>query len=299
MLSGMISRSRSVLLGTAALMVVTTLTACLPKDAETGAGDPTAAPVNVTSLPPECSKSNMPVKNPGKLIVGIPEKTAAPWFVGDKPAKGEGFEAAVVLAVAKKLGYVPADLTWLRVPDKKLTAAGLKEFDIGIGQLAMAEDLRSVVDFTGPYLNVPEVVVALKDSKIANATNFGDLKSARLGARLDTDSHKMITTVVQPSAEATGFKTSAEATKALRDGSIDGLVVDLPTGFRLAAEIKDAKVVGQLPLAVAQPRQFTLVLEKDSLVTRCFSLAVESLRADKTLDQLEQQWLVQAAPKLG
>jgi polar amino acid transport system substrate-binding protein len=63
----------------------------------------------------------------------------------------------------------------------------------------------------------------------------------------------------------------------------------------MVAEVKDAKVVGQLPLAVAQPEQFGLVLDKGSPLTACVSRAIEALRASKTLEQLERQWLAQVA----
>ncbi len=298
MLAGMVSRSRPVLLGAAALVVIATLAGCIAPDEQT-IDTPSAAPVNVTSLPPECAKANMPVKKPGKLIIGVGDHTTAPWFIGDKPENGQGFEGALAAAIAEKLGYAPTDLTWVRVPSDKATGPGLKTFDIGIGEFAMTDAARQAVDFSAPYYNVHEVVVALKSSKIANVTNFGGLKEAKLGALANSASYDMINTVVAPSTSPTAFQTSAEAKKALLDATIDGLVVDLPTAFQLTAATPNTKIVGQLPLAVAQPTQFALVLEKNSLLTGCFSRTIEALRATKTLDQIEQQWLTPSAPNLA
>jgi polar amino acid transport system substrate-binding protein len=293
MLSAMASRSRPALLGTVTLMVLAALTACIPADEP--AGPPTAAPVNATSLPPECAKAQLQTKTPGKLTLATDNPAYPPWFVDNKPENGQGFEGAVAAAIAEKLGYAKTEVVWKRVTFDKAIAPGPKDFDFDISEFSITDARRQAVDFSAPYYNVRQAVIALKSNKIANATNFGGLKDAKLGAQVNTTSYQMITTVVQPNTQPSVFNTNEDAKKALQNGTIDGLVVDLPTGFQMTAEIKDAKVVGQLPLAVAQPEQFGLVLDKGSPLTACVSRSIEALRASKTLEQLEKQWLAQVA----
>ena len=81
--------------------------------------------------------------------------------------------------------------------------------------------------------------------------------------------------------------------QALKNGQVDGIVVDLPTAFYMtAAQLDDGVIVGQLPPGTGTPDQFGLVLAKGSPLTGCVSQAVDALRADGTLDELEQeQWL--------
>jgi polar amino acid transport system substrate-binding protein len=274
-------------------MVLAALTACIPADEPAGA--PTAAPVNATSLPPECAKAQLQTKTPGKLTMATDNPAYPPWFVDNKPENGQGFEGAVAAAVAEKLGYAKTEVVWKRVTFDKAIAPGPKDFDFDISEFSITDARRQAVDFSAPYYNMRQAVIALKSNKIANATNFGGLKDAKLGAQVNTTSYQMITTVVQPNTQPSVFNTNEDAKKALQNGTIDGLVVDLPTGFQITAEINDSKVVGQLPLAVAQPEQFGLVLDKGSPLTACVSRSIEALRAGKTLEQLEKQWLAQAA----
>ena len=88
--------------------------------------------------------------------------------------------------------------------------------------------------------------------------------------------------------------------KALENGQVDALVTDLPTAFYMAAaQLDKGQIVGQLPQSGGAPEQFGLVLDKNSPLTACVSKAVDSLRADGTLDQLVDQWLSQGgAPVL-
>jgi polar amino acid transport system substrate-binding protein len=295
MLSAMVSRFRPALLGTVTLLVVAALTACIPAD-EPANTAPTAAPVNATSLPPECAKTQLRTKTPGKLTIATDNPAYPPWFVDNKPENGQGFEGAVAAALAEKLGYAQAEVAWKRVTFDKAIAPGPKDFDLDINQFSITDARRQAVDFSAPYYNVRQVVIALRTNKIANAKNFGDLKDAKLGAQVNTTSYQMITTVLRPNSQPSVFNSNDDAKKALQNGSIDGLVVDLPTGFFMtSAEIENSKVVGQLPLAVAQPEQFGLVLDKGSPLTACVSRAIEALRAGKTLEGLEKQWLGQVA----
>jgi polar amino acid transport system substrate-binding protein len=293
MLSAMASRYRPALLGTVTLVVVAALTGCIPADEP--ATTPTVAPVNAESLPPECAKAQLPTKTPGRLTIATDNPAYPPWFVDNKPENGQGYESAVATALAQKLGYAPAEVTWQRVTFDAAIAPGPKNFDFDINQFSITDARRQAVDFSAPYYNVRQVVVALKNNKVANATNFGGLKDARLGAQVNTTSYQMITTVILPNTQPSVFNTNDDAKKALQNGTIDGLVVDLPTGFFMASEIENSKVVGQLPIAVAQPEQFGLVLDKGSPLTACVSRAIEALRASKALEGLEKQWLSQVA----
>jgi polar amino acid transport system substrate-binding protein len=92
------------------------------------------------------------------------------------------------------------------------------------------------------------------------------------------------------------FNTNDDAKLALQNGQVDAIVTDLPTAFFItAAELDDGVIVGQLESDDANGDQFGLLLEKDSPLTGCVSQAVDALREDGTLDDLEQQWLADVA----
>ncbi|GAA4686817.1 amino acid ABC transporter substrate-binding protein [Phytohabitans rumicis] len=260
---------------------------CAPADEQA----PAPAATGLTN----CSKDQLTTKTPGKLTIGTDDPAYEPWFKDNKPDNGQGFESAVAYAVAGKLGYGPADVKWIRVTFNNAIAPGPKDFDIDINQFSITDERKQAVDFSGPYYLVRQTVIALKSSKIAGATSVSALQGAKLGAQVGTTSYQAITDLVKPTAKPAVYNSNDDAKKALQNGQIDGLVVDLPTAFYMtAAEIKDSVIVGQLP-QVGVPEQFGIVLDKGSALTGCITQAVDQLRSAGTLSSLEKEWLAQAA----
>jgi polar amino acid transport system substrate-binding protein len=63
-----------------------------------------------------------------------------------------------------------------------------------------------------------------------------------------------------------------------------------------AAQLDAGKVVGQLATpSGGATDQFGMVLDKGSPLTGCVSRAVDTLREDGTLAELQKQWLDEAA----
>ncbi|MEV4759887.1 ABC transporter substrate-binding protein [Micromonospora sp. NPDC049559] len=242
-----------------------------------------------------CTKESLPTKTAGKLTVGTDDPAYAPWFQDNKPENGQGFESAVAYAVAERLGYARDDVTWARVRFDNAVAPGPKAFDFDINQFSITEERKQAVDFSAPYYLVRQTVIALKSSKIAGKSSLADLRDAKLGAQVGTTSYQAITDVIKPAGKPQVYNSNDDAKKALQNGQIDGLVVDLPTAFYITgAEIPEATIVGQVP-QVGVPEAFGLLLDKDSGLTRCVSQAVTALRDAGTLTELERKWLAQSA----
>jgi polar amino acid transport system substrate-binding protein len=269
------------------------LTACSPQPAD---------PPGPTGSAASCGRDQLRTLTAGKLTLGTDEPVYPPWFVDDKPDNGQGFEGAVAYAVATKLGYTKADVVWTRVTFNAAIAPGAKPFDFAINEFSISAERQQAVDFSSPYYDITQAVIALKTSKIAGATSVADLKGAKLGAQVGTTSFRAITDVVKPTTEPAVFNNNDDAKKKLSDGAIDGLVLDLPTAFFVtSAEIDNSVIVGQLPQPSGQPEQLALALDKGSALTGCVNQAVDALRADGTLAALQTQWLtkVAGAPVLG
>jgi polar amino acid transport system substrate-binding protein len=263
--------------------------ACSPQDTTTP-GPSTSASGQA------CGKDQLRTITQGKLTIGTDEPVYPPWFVDNKPENGQGFEGAVAAALATKLGFGAADVVWVRVPFNNAIAPGPKTFDFDINEFSITEERKAAVDFSSPYYDVTQAVVAIKTNKVGGATSLAELKTAKLGAQVGTTSLRAITEVVKPTAAPLVYNNNDDAKAALENGSIDGLVLDLPTAFFVtAAEIDNSVVVGQLAQPSGTPEQFGLVLDKGSALTACVSQAVDALRTDGTLSRLEEQWLAQVA----
>jgi polar amino acid transport system substrate-binding protein len=293
------TRPALALLATAAL-----LSACSASDGGTTASTKTKAPGAAGSSSPSatvdpCTKQSLQTQSPGTLTIATDKPVFEPWFVDDKPENGKGFEGAVAAAVAGKLGFTPAEVTWTRVPFNNVFKPTPKNWDFDINEFSITEKRKQALDFSSPYYDVSQVVVTTKGSKAAKAASVADLKGLTIGAQVGTTSFQAIKDVIAPSKSPRVYNSNKDVVTALNNGQIDALVTDLPTAFFMAAvQVDKGKIVGQLP-ASGSPEQFGLVLEKNSPLTVCVSKAVDAVRADGTLDKLVDQWLSQGgAPVL-
>ena len=136
-----------------------------------------------------------------------------------------------------------------------------------------------------------QALVSVEGSPIANATSVSDLADASLGAAIGTTSLAVIEDVIQPSAEPQVYEDNAGAVQDLKNGAIDGIVVDLPSGFFITAvEIPKGVVVGQFQTEGSQ-EYFAMAFETGSPLVECVNLALQEMRDDGTLDAIEQEWL--------
>ncbi|MFI2426314.1 ABC transporter substrate-binding protein [Streptomyces sp. NPDC018955] len=242
-----------------------------------------------------CAEGGLATKTSGKLTIATDQPAYEPWFKDDDPSNGQGFESAVAYAVAERLGYGEDAVVWQSVPFNKAFAPGEKTFDFDINQVSVSDERRKAVDFSSGYYDVRQAVVALKDSKAAKATGVADLKDLELGAQVGTTSLDYIEDVVRPTRDAAAYGKNDQAKSALRNGQVDAIVVDLPTAFYMtAAEVTEAEIVGQFENRGGTPEQFGLVLDKGSALTSCVTDAVDALREDGTLAEIEQRWLADA-----
>lgn len=264
--------------------------ACAPEQDGTGSPEPTATQNG------ECRKGDLPTVTAGTLTIATDQPAYEPWFVDDDPANGKGFESAVAYAVAEELGFARNEVAWTRVRFNNAIQPGPKDFDFDINQFTINDKRRQAVDFSSPYYQATQAVIALESSSIADATSLDDLRNAALGAQVNTTSYDVITDVIRPGPQPQVYPSNDNAKQALQNGSIDGLVVDLPTAFYMtSAEIENSTIVGQVEQRTGDAEEFGLVLDKGSPLTGCVSEAVDALRDDGTLDRLEERWLSDVA----
>ncbi|MFS0867793.1 transporter substrate-binding domain-containing protein [Microbacterium sp. 179-B 1A2 NHS] len=228
---------------------------------------------------------------PGKLTIGTGEPAYEPYVIDDDPASGDGFESAVAYAVAEELGFAPEDVEWVRTTFESAIAPGPKDFDINIQQYTITEDREKAVDFSTPYYEASQAIVAIEGGKADGVTDIAGAKDLLLGAMAGSTSATTVDEAIQPTTDPLLFNSNEDARAALEAGQIDGLVLDLPTAY-VAANfyIEDAFLVGELP-AAGVPDQWGLLLSDQSPLTESVTAAVDALREDGTLAALEEEWL--------
>ncbi len=248
--------------------------------------------------------ASCPTVNGGQLTIGTDNPAYPPWFAGgtksskwkiNDPSTGKGYESAVAYAIAAKLGYSKAHVSWTYVPFNRSFAPGPKAFDFDINQISYTPARAKVVDFSRSYYDVNQAIVVNKGTKIASVNSIEGLQPYKLGAQLGTTSYQFIKSRINPSQQPAVFNSNAAAVLALKNKQIDGLVVDLPTAFYVTAvQVPNGKILGQFENEGTTTDHFGVVLAKGNPLTACVNRAVTALRANGTLKRLQQLWLAKA-----
>jgi polar amino acid transport system substrate-binding protein len=241
----------------------------------------------------DCTPDALQTKQAGTLTVATDKPAYPPYFEDNDPTNGRGFESAVAYAIADQLGYSSDQVNWTVVPFNASYAPGPKDFDFDVNQISITPKRAEQVDFSSPYYEADQAVVALKDSDAAGATSLADLKGTNIGVQIGTTSLDAVNEQIQPDNDPQVFDTSNDVVSALKNHQVDAVVVDVPTAFYLTAvQVPEATVVGQFPAPGGD--QWGALLEKDSPLTACVSQAIDELKSSGELPKIEQKWMSQA-----
>jgi polar amino acid transport system substrate-binding protein len=267
--------------------------ACAPEETVTASpGSPGAD---------QCAVDNLALFQDGQLTIATGNPAYKPWyggksvpdsdwkagaFTGD-PHSGEGYESAFAYALAEQMGFADDQVEWLGIPLAKSFAPGPKDFDFAMQQISITDKRAEAVDFSEGYYNVNQALIANEGSPAIGVSTLAGLKDLKLGAPIGTTSLQAITELVQPNVEPSVYPDLDTALKDLKNGQVDGVVVDFPTAFYGYADT----IVGQFPNIGGEQEQFGLAFEKGNTLVGCVNQAIEGLRDDGTLQELQDKWL--------
>lgn len=291
-------RASTLALGAATLALMASPLAVLAQDDEMAA-----------TVSEACQAANLDgiLKNPGRLTLSTDNPSFGPWWGGDPsvdpesgwefsyPPSGEGLEGGVAYAVARALGFSDDQVDWLQNTEFSLAfAPGPKPFDFHMAQISIRPERAENVDFSDPYFDANQSLVANADTDITSVASIADLKGYNLGAAVGTTSLQFIEEQIQPDSEPQVFNDNAAAVQALENGQIDGIVVDLGSAFFVVAvQLSNGTIVGQFPTS-AQQDQIGMVLELDSPLTDCINEALAVVRESGELQAIYDRTITEA-----
>ena len=286
-----------------ALVALTMLVAaaCAPEQTPPADDGDTPSPVEEQTAA-DCVEANADALHTADtLTIATGNPAYSPWYGGESvagsewkagdftgdPHSGEGYESAFAYALAEELGFSEDQVEWVPVTFNKSFAPGPRDFDFAMQQISITPKRERAVDFSDGYFDVNQALIANEGSPAIGVTSLEGLKDLRLGAPVGTTSLQAIEELVQPSDGGHAYPDLDLALKDLKNGQLDGVVVDFPTAFYGYADV----VVGQFPPVGGDQEQFGLTFETDSPLVECADLGIEALREDGTLDALKDEWL--------
>ncbi|HLV55761.1 MAG TPA: ABC transporter substrate-binding protein [Actinotalea caeni] len=277
-------------LAAASLLLVAT--ACSTSDGDAGGGPSTDGAAT-------CEPGALPTLTDGTLTVGtsVPYE---PWYVGEDPTSGEGFESALVYAVAAELGYEHDDVAWEQVTFEQIVSPSEKPFDLAAYQTSITPEREQAVDFSSPYLTTRQGVVVAGDGDLADAASLADLEGARIGVTASQTSLTVAEAAWGDAVELVPYDDAGLAMQALSNDQVQAVVMDVDQAVAATTVyFPGTQVIGTLPDG-GVVEQLGFVLDLDSPLTDCVSAAVDALEQDGTLAELRTEWLrSDDIPELG
>ena len=233
----------------------------------------------------------------GKLTVATGNPAYAPWVENDAPESGKGFEAAVAYAVAERMGFARENVAWTRTSFDEAIQPGAKDFDVNVQQFSITADRDKVVDFSAPYYSADMAVLVRKGAVDGGLKpEMAALKDLKWGAVASTTALPVVMDMVKPSSDPLLYDDNANVVAAMKANQIDAAIFDLPTALYLAAAVlEDGVVLGQFEGSDAQNLdEFGMLMSEGNPLKECVDAAIESLRADGTLEKIEAEYLQEA-----
>ncbi len=274
---------RRIVILTAAAVLGTGLAACGSSGSTTSGSSPaTASGCSGSAL-----QNNLYTK--GVLTVATDKPAYPPWFAGNNPASGKGYESAVAYAVASQLGFKKSQVKWAYEPFNDSYAPGVKKFDFDINEISVTPQRAQVVGFSASYYDVQQSLVALKGTPIVTKHSPADLKTYVFGDQVGTTSLAFINSQIQPTSTPKVYETLNDVKQALQTHQIAALVTDTPTAqYISSSEIPGSVMVAQFP---STGEHYGLLFAKGNPLVGCVNKALATLKSNGTLAGLQKKYL--------
>lgn len=227
----------------------------------------------------------------GRTIVAVTENAYAPLnFIDPNTGQGIGWEYDAFNEIAKRLN---ATVDW-RLSSWDTMIQGVKQgqYDVGMDGITINEERAEQIDFSQPYLISEQfMLVRADEDRFTNATQFAANEDLYFGAQPGTTNFYVAVYDVLDGDEQNPrislFETFGASVQALHAGDVDAVLMDATSarGY-MGANPGAFKLVGNALGSEA----FGFIFTPGSDLVAPVNAALETMRADGTLDALNQKW---------
>ncbi len=228
----------------------------------------------------------------GREVVIVTENAYPPLQFLDKDGKAIGWEYDAMAEIAKRLNITVKyeNISW----DAMIPAVSEGQFDMGMTGITITDERKEKVDFSDSYMTSQSVMLVRGDeARFADAAGFSADAALLIGAQPGTTPFYTAVYEVLDGNEANPriklFETFGACVEALKAGDVDLVLTDGTAGQGyVAASGGGLKIVGQ-PLGT---EEFGFIFPKGSDLVGPMNAAIASLKADGTLEALNQKWFL-------
>lgn len=261
--------------------------------APTTAPAPTSAPAPTTA-PAATSAPSQPTTAPSSALPDLKGKTISiavedayiPFnYVRLDNGKAEGWDYDALAEICKRLNCKPdfKEIAW----DGMITAVGQKQFDMAADGITITDERKQTVDFSEGYIAVDQrVLVRSDDTRWKSIDDLRGQAGVKIATQKGTTNYDQAIKLV-PENQVTGFDAFGDAIQALLTKDADAVVIDDTAGQGYIGvnqdklKLLDGKLISQ---------DLGFIFPKGSDLVAPVNAALDSMRADGTLDKIRVKW---------
>ncbi len=247
----------------------------------------TAAPTEAaTEAPTEATETggNLPDLG-GKHITVAVENAYPPFnFIDKDTGEPAGWDYDAVREICKRINCVPEfkEAAW----DGIFPAMQAGEYDMLADGVTITPERAKIVDFSIPYVTIGQVLLVRADDPVKSVEEFKADPNKLVGTQIGT-TNEIVAKKNFPEDRVKSFEDFGAAIMALLSGDVDGVVIDNVTASGFMKENPGKlRILGQL----TSDEQLGFVFPPGSELKDAVNAALESMKADGTLDALNKKW---------
>ena len=228
----------------------------------------------------------------GREIVVVTENAYPPLQFLDKSGTAVGWEYDAMAEMAKRLNMTVKyeNTSW----DAMIPAVSEGQYEIGMTGITIKDDRKEQVDFSEPYMRSEMLMIVRGDeTRFTDAATFAAIPELLVSAQPGTGPfYAAIYNILDGNEEnprVVKFETFGAGLEALKAGDVDLTLSDstAANGY-VGASDGGLKIIGE-PLAA---EDFGFIFPKGSDLVAPMNAAIASMKADGTIDALNQKWFV-------
>ncbi|MET9443267.1 transporter substrate-binding domain-containing protein [Streptomyces sp. NPDC006610] len=208
-----------------------------------------------------------------------------PPFQSEIDGKVQGFDVALIDLVAEDLGVTQEILDTPFENFKTGAFLNSGQCDLAAAGMTITEERKKNVDFSDPYFEATQAVLADKDSGIAS---FADLKGRKVGAQAQTTGEDH---AKGQGLDPVSFESSDAVLNGLRTGQVEAVVIDYPV---VQGWLKDEANADAFEVAdnINTGEQYGFTVKKGNNALReAINKALAEARSDGTYKKLYEKWI--------
>ncbi len=237
----------------------------------------------------------------GQVITVAVENAYIPFnFIDPETGEADGWDYDAINEICARLNCVPefVQTSW----DGMILAVSNGEFDMAADGITIKEDRAEIVDFSQGYVSLEQVLLARSDeTRFTNAEELVADETLMVGVQPGTTNYFVAVELVGEE-RLVGYDTFPVAVQALIAGDVDAVVMDDVAGQGYVGVNPESVMIVGEPLAPMEELGF--IFPPGSELVAAFDAALDSMRADGTLEAINNKWFLgiaeeTALPDLG